>query len=106
MAEPRNGYEFLKQLAEEKKAKHYSFRDYFDYLDTKARQQGVPIHGQFELTPLCNFSCKMCYVHLAKEQMQERPLLTVEQWKDIIHQAWEAGMIRATLTGGECLSYP
>ena len=33
MAEPRNGYEFLKQLAEEKKAKHYSFRDYFDYLD-------------------------------------------------------------------------
>lgn len=106
MAEPRNGYEFLKQLAEEKKAKHYSFRDYFDYLDTKARQQGVPIHGQFELTPLCNFSCKMCYVHLAKEQMQERPLLTIEQWKDIIHQAWEAGMIRATLTGGECLTYP
>ena len=38
--------------------------------------------------------------------MEEQPLLTVEQWKDIIHQAWEAGMIRATLTGGECLTYP
>ncbi len=101
-----DGYEFLKQLAEKKKQDHYSFRDYFRYLDSKAREKGIPIHGQFELTPLCNFNCKMCYVHLAKEQMQERPLLTVDQWKDMIHQAWEAGMIRATLTGGECLTYP
>ena len=106
MAESMNGYEYLKQLAEQKESAMNSFQDYFKYLDTKARIQGVPIHGQFELTPLCNFNCKMCYVHLTKEQMLERPLLTVDQWEGIIHQAWEAGMIRATLTGGECLTYP
>ena len=43
---------------------------------------------------------------LTKEQMKGKPLLSTEQWKDIIHQACEAGMIRATLTGGECLTYP
>ena len=106
MAEPRNGYEYLKQLTAKKEAARHSFHDYFKFLDAKARVQGVPIHGQFELTPLCNFSCRMCYVHLTKDQMLERHLLTVQQWKDIIHQAWEAGMIRATLTGGECLTYP
>ena len=106
MEEPRNGYEFLKQLAKEKETVNYSFQDYFSYLDSRARKKGVPIHGHFELTPLCNFTCKMCYVHLMKEQMQGQPLLTTDQWKDLIHQAWEAGMIRATLTGGECLTYP
>ena len=106
MNEPRNGNEYLKQLAEKKEAEKHSFKDFFKYLEGKARVQGVPVHGQFELTPLCNFNCKMCYVHLTKEQMLERPLLTVEQWKDIMYQAWEAGMIRASLTGGECLTYP
>ena len=106
MAEPRNGYEYLKQLAEKKEAARHSFKDYYDYLDKKAREKGVPLHGQFELTPLCNFSCKMCYVHLTKDQMLERPLLTTDQWKEIIRQAWDSGMIMATLTGGECLTYP
>ena len=101
-----SGYEFLKQLAEKKDAEHHSFQDFYTYLDSKARKQGIPIHAQFELTPLCNFNCRMCYVHLTKEQMQGKPLLSVEQWKDIISQAWMAGMIRATLTGGECLTYP
>ena len=34
------------------------------------------------------------------------PLLTVDQWKQLMHEAWEAGMVRVNLTGGECLSYP
>lgn len=33
------------------------------YLNFKARDKGLPIAGSFELTPLCNFDCKMCYVH-------------------------------------------
>ncbi len=106
MAEPRNGYEFLKQLAEKKDENQSMNQEFYAYLDSKAREKGIPLHGQFELTPLCNFDCKMCYVHLTKEQMQGKPLLTVEEWKDLIHQAWEAGMIRATLTGGDCLTYP
>ena len=76
------------------------------YLDMKARQRGIPMHGTFEITPLCNLDCKMCYVHLNKGQMQGRELLTVEQWKSLMNQAVEAGMMDAVLTGGECLTYP
>ena len=79
---------------------------YKRYLNTIARQHGVPLCGSFELTPLCNFDCKMCYVHLNKEQMQGRPLLTTDQWIDIMDHAIDAGMMYADLTGGECLSYP
>lgn len=78
-----------------------------EYLSYKARQTDTPIDGAFELTPLCNLDCKMCYVHLRPEQFQpgER-LLTVEEWKTIIDQAIDAGMLYASLTGGECLTYP
>ena len=71
------------------------------FLDNKARKQGIPFHGTFELTPLCNLNCKMCYVHLG-----EAKLLEVEHWKQLMKAAHEAGMRMATLTGGECLTYP
>lgn len=78
------------------------------YLDSKAREEGVPLHGTFELTPLCNLDCKMCYVHLSEKQLHEsgKRLLTVEERKDIMQQAIDAGMMSAILTGGECLTYP
>lgn len=47
----------------------------------------------------------MCYVHLNKTQMQGAQLLTVEQWKQIMQQAIDEGMMYARLTGGECLTY-
>lgn len=76
------------------------------FLEFKAREQGIPISCQFELTPLCNLDCKMCYVHLQKEQMRDAKLLDVEAWKDLMRQSVECGMISADLTGGECLTYP
>ena len=74
-------------------------------LQQKAKSAGVPITGVFELTPLCNLDCKMCYVHLSTGQMTE-PLLTTDQWIGLIDAACDAGMMFATLTGGECLTYP
>ena len=76
------------------------------FLNFKARDKGIPISGSFELTPLCNLDCKMCYVHLNKAQMQGEPLLPVARWKQIMQQAIDAGMMYARLTGGECLTYP
>ena len=77
------------------------------FLNFQARMRGVPYNGGFELTPLCNFDCKMCYVHLTKAQMErEAKLLTTDQWIDIMRQAVDSGMMHADLTGGECLSYP
>jgi len=66
----------------------------------------VPLFGTFELTPLCNLDCKMCYVHLGKDQLNGASLLTVDQWKDLMQQAVRGGMMYARLTGGECLTYP
>lgn len=76
------------------------------FLDMKARKKGIPIRGMFELTPLCNLDCKMCYVHLSKEQLGQRQLLTTAEWKCLMEQAIHAGMMDAMLTGGECLTYP
>ncbi|MDO4548773.1 MAG: radical SAM protein [Clostridia bacterium] len=82
------------------------YRSMKKYLTFKAREKGVPISGTFELTPLCNLDCKMCYVHLNKEQLGNSRLLGVEQWKSLMKQAVDAGMMYAGLTGGECLTYP
>ena len=106
MQEPSNAAEFLEELGRQNGKKVQSFKSLSRYLDAKAREKGVPICGQFELTPLCNFSCRMCYVHLEADQLAGRAVLSVEQWKDIMRQAWEAGMVHVTLTGGECLAYP
>lgn len=76
------------------------------FLEFKARERGTPISCQFELTPLCNLDCKMCYVHLHKDQMHDARLLDVAVWKDLMRQSVECGMISADLTGGECLTYP
>lgn len=85
-------------------------KDYWIYLgkyqERKARESGIPLHGTFELTPLCNLDCKMCYVHLNSNQVNNDKQLTVEQWKNIINKAHSVGMLNATLTGGECLIYP
>ena len=76
------------------------------FLNFKARDKAIPISGSFEPTPLCNLDCKMCYVHLNKEQMLGARLLSTETWKDIMQQAIDAGMMYARVTGGECLTYP
>lgn len=78
-----------------------------NFLMRKARLHGRPYCATFELTPLCNFDCKMCYMHLTKEQMEkEGRLLTTEEWLDIAKQAVDAGVTSIDLTGGECLTYP
>lgn len=78
------------------------------YLDRVARERGVPLKGTFELTPLCNLNCRMCYVHLSQEQLRNsnKTLLTGEQWKSIIRQAVDGGLMYALLTGGEAMLHP
>ena len=70
-----------------------------------ARENDTPISGCFELTPLCNLDCKMCYVHLSDPTVKER-MLDGDRWIDLMGQAIENGMLKALLTGGECLTHP
>lgn len=106
MQEPVNGITFLEELSKKAGREVDDFKTLSRFLNAKAAEKGVPIFGQFELTPLCNFDCKMCYVHLEADQLAGRKLLPVETWKGLMHQAWEMGMMHVNLTGGECLTYP
>ena len=80
---------------------------YREFLRKEARKTGTPAFGTFELTPLCNFDCKMCYVHLSPERMRELGRLrTADEWVDMARQAQELGTVWITLTGGEVLTRP
>lgn len=70
------------------------------YLHSKAKQNGTPLAGNFELTSLCNFNCPMCYVH----NDSNSDSLTTCDWIKLIDTACEKGMLFLLLSGGEPLS--
>ena len=72
----------------------------------KAFADAIPISGTFELTPRCNFNCRMCYVHLKPEQIpQYGRELTAKEWIRIAQEAKEAGTTWLCVTGGEPLMH-
>ncbi len=72
-----------------------------------AGQKGVPLGGTFELTPLCNMNCRMCYIRTTPEEMEKQGrLLTAEEWLSLAGQAKQNGMLFLLLTGGEPFLYP
>ena len=96
----------LEQLDRQGITDHRRYHAVRTYLNFKARETATPVSGSFELTPLCNLDCKMCYVHLKRQQMADSGLLDTDTWKHLMKQAVDAGMMFAQLTGGECLTYP
>ncbi|MFR2769413.1 MAG: radical SAM protein [Thomasclavelia sp.] len=73
----------------------------------KAFDDAIPISGTFELTPRCNFNCKMCYVHLLEKDIPKYGKeLSAKKWIDIAKQAKEAGTTWLCITGGEPLLHP
>ena len=72
-----------------------------------AFEHRMPLSVTFELTPLCNFSCVMCYVHLSNEQMkQQGKMLSAEEWLSLAEEAKEMGTLNISLTGGEPFTRP
>lgn len=78
-----------------------------NYLNQKARAMGIPLSGVFEMSPVCNLSCKMCYVRRTEQEVKahNRPILTLSQWKELGDKAFEAGTLFLLLTGGEPFLY-
>ncbi len=73
----------------------------------KARQNQTPINASFELLPLCNMDCKMCFVRLShQEQEAIGPLRLAEEWLELARQMAQEGTLFLMLTGGEPLLYP
>lgn len=79
-----------------------------DYLYRKASQKKVPLFGTFELSPVCNFACKMCYIRRTAEQVRRegKCLIPWEKWLELARACREEGMLYLLLTGGEPFLYP
>ena len=64
------------------------------FLLRRAAKTGVPITGSFELTPLCNLNCKMCYVRMNRtEQEKISRLQTAEEWTALAEKLRDAGTL-------------
>ena len=74
----------------------------------KASAARIPVSGTFELTPMCNFDCKMCYVRKSPGEVRAHPrsMVTYDQWMEIARQAREEGLLYLLLTGGEPFIWP
>ena len=73
----------------------------------KAFADAIPISGTFELTPRCNFNCRMCYVHLKPSEIHKYGKeLTAKEWIRVAREAKEAGTTWLCITGGEPLMHP
>lgn len=73
----------------------------------KAFADTIPISGTFELTPRCNFDCRMCYVHLKEDQIPKYGReLNAKEWLQIAREAKDAGTTWLCITGGEPLMHP
>lgn len=68
----------------------------------------IPIGGTFEITPLCNMNCKMCYIKMtSKEVLQSNKRhLSVEEWLKVANDMQKEGTLFVLITGGEPLLYP
>lgn len=81
--------------------------DLMNYLYERAGSRGIPLGGTFELTPVCNMNCRMCYIRMSEEQMKEKGgLKSAEEWLSLAEQAKSEGMLFLLITGGEPLIYP
>ena len=78
------------------------------YLYRKSAAAHTPVSGTFELTPMCNMRCEMCYVRMTAEDMEKSGgrLRTHDEWLSLAETAREKGMLFLLLTGGEPFLYP
>ena len=84
----------------------YKSRELIDYLAEKQKDRIMPFAIVFELTPLCNFRCRMCYIRLDKDQLNTSgEMLRTEEWLRIAEQARDAGVYKITFTGGEVFGH-
>jgi MoaA/NifB/PqqE/SkfB family radical SAM enzyme len=62
-----------------------------------------PIGVKLELTYHCNLRCGFCYTDSPRRTLARTAEMSDEQWRRIVSQAIELGLIEAVITGGEPL---
>lgn len=78
-----------------------------DRLFKNAGNRGIPLTAAFELLPVCNFSCKMCYVRKSIAEVNlNGGLIDGKQWLSFAKEARDLGLLFPLLTGGEPFLHP
>lgn len=79
-----------------------------DQLYAKASAHKTPLAGTFELSPVCNFRCRMCYVRRTPAQIRAAGsrLIPWQEWLALADRCTASGMLYLLLTGGEPFAYP
>ena len=78
-----------------------------EHMYRKATHRRIPLGGTFEITPLCNMNCRMCYVRLSKQEQESlHALIPGSKWIELGREAVSRGMLYLLVTGGEPFSHP
>lgn len=73
----------------------------------KAKHSRIPLTVNFELLPICNLDCKMCYIRSEWSEVKKRGgLLSANAWLELAKQMKAVGTFYLLLTGGEIFLYP
>jgi len=60
-----------------------------------------PIGAKLELTYACNLRCGFCYTDSPRHTLQRTPELGDDEWREVVRQSLELGIVEAVVTGGE-----
>src|SRR5689334_4212809 len=60
-----------------------------------------PIGAKLELTYACNLRCGFCYTDSPRRTLQRTPELSDEQWRRVVGECLDLGIVEAVVTGGE-----
>lgn len=76
-------------------------------LTEKAARNKIPIISSFELLPVCNLKCKMCYVRKDMAEVAAAGgLKDAKFWLGLAEEARNEGLLYPLLTGGEPFLHP
>lgn len=59
--------------------------------------------AKLEITYACNLRCGFCYTDSPRHTLQRTPELSDDQWRDVVAQSLDFGIVEAVVTGGEPL---
>ena len=78
-----------------------------DRIFEKASHARIPIMCSFELLPVCNLQCKMCYVRKSMDHVRANGgLKDADWWLAMAKAGAEQGLLYPLLTGGEPFLHP
>jgi len=60
-----------------------------------------PIGAKLEITYACNLRCGFCYTDSPRRTLQRTPELSDEQWRVVLRESLDLGIVEAVVTGGE-----